>query len=92
MKKVFAVIIAIIVVIMCVVMLQGILKKDEKQGKVTSKDYFAAYHNNKWGVIDSNGDTVIDPSYAEMIIVPNSKSDVFLCTYDVDYTNNTIKN
>lgn len=91
MKKVFAVIIAIIVVIMCVVMLQGILKKDEKQGKVTSKDYFAAYHNNKWGVIDSNGDTVIDPSYAEMIIVPNSKSDVFLCTYDVDYTNNTYK-
>lgn len=91
MKKVFAVIIAVIVLIMCVVMLQGILSKDDKQGKVVSKDYFAAYDNNKWGIIDSNGDTVIPPSYAEMIIVPNSKSDVFLCTYDVDYTNNTYK-
>lgn len=91
MKKVFAVVIAIIVIIMCVVMLKGILTKDDKQGKVTSKDYFAAFQNNKWGVIDSNGDVVIDPSYAEMIIVPNSKNDVFLCTYDVDYDNNTYK-
>ena len=91
MKKVFAVIVAIIVIIMCIVMLKGILSKDTKQGKIVSKDYFASYQNNKWGVIDSNGDNVIDPSYAEMIIVPNSKNDVFLCTYDVDYDNNTYK-
>ena len=91
MNKVFAVIVAIIVIIMCIVMLKGILSKDTKQGKIVSKDYFASYQNNKWGVIDSNGDNVIDPSYAEMIIVPNSKNDVFLCTYDVDYDNNTYK-
>ena len=91
MKKVFAVIVAIIVIIMCIVMLKGILSKDTKQGKIVSKDYFASYQNNKWGVIDLNGDNVIDPSYAEMIIVPNSKNDVFLCTYDVDYDNNTYK-
>ena len=91
MKKVFAVIVAIIVIIMCIVMLKGILSKDTKQGKIVSKDYFASYQNNKWGVIDSNGENVIDPSYAEMIIVPNSKNDVFLCTYDVDYDNNTYK-
>lgn len=91
MKKVFAVIVAIIVIIMCIVMLKGILSKDTKQGKIVSKDYFASYQNSKWGVIDSNGDNVIDPSYAEMIIVPNSKNDVFLCTYDVDYDNNTYK-
>lgn len=91
MKKVFAVIVAIIVIIMCIVMLKGILSKDTKQGKIVSKDYFASYQNNKWGVIDSNGDNVIDPSYAEMIIVPNSKNDVFLCTYNVDYDNNTYK-
>ena len=91
MKEVFAVIVAIIVIIMCIVMLKGILSKDTKQGKIVSKDYFASYQNNKWGVIDSNGDNVIDPSYAEMIIVPNSKNDVFLCTYDVDYDNNTYK-
>ncbi len=90
-KKVFAVIIAFIVLIMCIFMIKGILDKDETKENISSKDYFAAYENNKWGVIDSSGNIVIDPSYQEMIIVPNSKSDVFLCTYDVDYDNGEYK-
>ena len=53
MKKVFAVIVAIIVVIMCVVMLKGLLGKSEENKAVSSIDYFPAYQNNKWGVIDS---------------------------------------
>ena len=86
MKKVFAVIIAIIVLIMFIFVIKGILTKDEeKGGKIVSKDYFVLYQNNKWGVIDSSGNTVIDPSYAEMIVIPNSKNDIFLCTYDVNY-------
>lgn len=85
MKKVFAVIIAIIVVIMFIFMIKGLLTKDKDQGKIISKDYFTCFKDNKWGVIDSNGKNIIDPSYAEMIIIPNSKNDIFLCTYDVDY-------
>jgi hypothetical protein len=84
-KKVFAVIVAIAVVIMFIFVLKGILSKDKEQVKITSKDYFVAFKDNKWGVIDSNGNTIIDPSYEEMIIIPNSKKDVFLCIYDVDY-------
>ena len=91
-KKVFAVIILFVVIIMCIVMLKGILAGgEEKQENITSIDYFAAYNNNKWGVINSNGDIVIDPSYAEMIIVPNSKKDIFLCTFDVNYDDGTYK-
>ena len=91
-KKVFAVIILFVVIIMCIVMLKGILAgEEEKQEKITSIDYFSAYNNNKWGVINSNGDIVIDPSYAEMIIVPNSKKDIFLCTFDVNYDDGTYK-
>ena len=91
-KKVFAVIILFVVIIMCIVMLKGILAgEEEKQENITSIDYFAAYNNNKWGVINSNGDIVIDPSYAEMIIVPNSKKDIFLCTFDVNYDDGTYK-
>ena len=85
MKKVFAVIIAIIVVIMFIFMIKGLLTKDKDQRKIISKDYFTCFKDNKWGVIDSNGENIIDPSYAEMIIIPNSKSDIFLCTYDVNY-------
>jgi len=84
-KKVFAVVIAIIVFIMFIFIIKGILDKDEEQVIITSKDYFAVYKNNKWGVIDSNAQTVIEPSYEEIITIPNSKNDVFLCIYDVNY-------
>ena len=84
-KKVFAVIIAIAVVIMFVFIIKGILGKGNEQGKITSESYFAAFKDNKWGIINSTGNAVIDPSYQEMIVVPNSKKDVFLCTYDVNY-------
>lgn len=84
-RKVLAVMVAIAVVIMFVFVIRGILIKDEEQDKITSKDYVAILKDNKWGVIDSNGDTIIDPSYGEMIIIPNSKNDVFLCVSDVNY-------
>lgn len=85
MKKVFAVIIAIIVIIMFVFILKGIFSKNNNTGKILSKNYYAVFKDNKWGVIDSTGDYVIDPSYKEMIIVPDKKTGVFLCTYDVNY-------
>ena len=84
-KKVIAVIVAIIVIIMSVFVIQGIFSRESEGGGITSKTYFAAYKDNKWGVIDETGETVIDPSYEEMIIIPNNKTDVFLCTYDVNY-------
>ena len=85
MKKVFAVAIAIIVIIMFIFIIKGLLTKDTTSGKITTKSYFTSYKDNKWGVIDSTGNNVIDPSYKEMIIVPNSKKGVFICTYDVNY-------
>ena len=85
MKKVFAVIIAIIVVIMFIFIIKGILTNNKDEGKITSQDYFVSYKDNKFGVINAKGENVIDPSYEEMIIIPNSKNDVFLCTYDVNY-------
>lgn len=90
-KKVFAVIVAIIVVIMFIFIIKGILTKDKEQVKITSKDYFVVFKDNKWGVIDSIGNTVIAPSYEEMITIPNSKNDVFLCVYDVDYSTGNYK-
>lgn len=84
-KKVFAVIIAFVVLIMFIFMIRGLFERDGEQTRITSKDYFAAFQNNKWGIIDSTGAVVIDPSYEEMMVVPNSKKDVFLCTFDVNY-------
>ena len=85
MKKVFAVIIAIVVIIMFIFIIKGLLTKETTTGKIISKSCFAVYKNNKWGVIDETGNYVVDPSYAEMIVIPNSKIGVFICTYDINY-------
>lgn len=84
-KKVIAVILAIIVFIICIFIIKGLLTKDNETGKISSLSYFSSFKDNKWGVIDSFGNIVIDPSYQEMIIIPNSKKEIFLCTYDVNY-------
>ena len=91
MKKVFAVVIALIVFVMCIYMIVGLLKKGNTQGEIVCNEYFSAFKDNKWGVIDSYGNTVIEPSYREMIIIPNKKRDIFLCTYDINVKDNTYK-
>ena len=91
-KKVIAVIIALLVIIMFAVIISKLLKPSSKlQEKTVAKTYFSAFTNNKWGVINSNGEEVITPSYDEMVIVPNKEKAVFIVTYDTDYANGTYK-
>lgn len=81
-KKVFAVIIAIIVVVVFVMAIKQLLNMDllSKNGN----EYFALYEQDKWGIIDNKGNQVISPSYAEMIIIPDSTKDIFICTYEIN--------
>ena len=83
--KVIAVIVAFAVIIMFIFMIKGLLTKEKTTGKISSQSYFSVYKDNKWGVIDQTGEYVIDPAYQEMIVIPNSKQDVFICTYDINY-------
>lgn len=92
MKKVFAVIIAIAVIIMFVIGIKKLISSnDKKVEKVVAQKYFAVYSNDKWGVIDSKGNIIINPSYDEAIVIPDTTKGIFICTYDVDYTKNTYK-
>ena len=88
--KIVAVIVAFAVIIMFGLAIKHLLTYDVTEffGK---KEYFALYSENKWGVINSAGETVISPSYAEMLVVPDSTEDVFLCVYEVDTQNATYK-
>lgn len=88
-QKVFAVIIAIAVFIMFIFIIKNVLK--ERKETTKEYEYFALYSQNKWGVINQDGNEVINPSYQEMIIIPDKTKDVFLCTYDVDEDNGTYK-
>lgn len=90
-KKVIAVILVILVIIMFIVGIRKLLttSSNEVVTKVTS--YFPVYTNEKWGVIDNTGKIVITPEYTEMITIPDSKTDLFIITYDVNYQDNTYK-
>lgn len=83
-KKVFAVIIAIIVLIMFIVIVKNLVDKGKDQKNTIPIEYYALYKDEKWGVINTLNEIVIEPMYQEMIIVLNSQKDVFLCTYDVN--------
>lgn len=52
--------------------------------------YFILYLNNKYGVINSKGDIIIEPNY-DKIIIPNPQKAVFVCSNN-DNTKNIILN
>ena len=91
-KKVFAVLVLFIVIIMFIVGIKKLFTTGiTSTGKITAVSYFPVYSDGKWGIINSNGDTIIKPQYEEMPVVPNNSQAVFICTYDVDYENGTYK-
>ena len=88
--KIVAVIIAIAVIIMFGIAIKHLLSYDITK-TMAKKEYFSVYSENKWGVINSSGEIVITPSYAEMVIVPDSTQEVFLCVYEINEENGTYK-
>ena len=89
-KKVIAVIIAILVIFMFVIGLKELLTgKSELGGKTFITGYYAIYENGKWGVIDTKQNIIIEPTYDEMIIVPEHSKPVFICTINTNYEENT---
>lgn len=92
MKKVFAVIFAIAVIIMFIAGIKKLMNPAEKADEmVIAQKYFPVYTKNKWGVIDSKGEIIINPTYDEAIIIPDNTKAIFICMTDVDYINNTYK-
>ena len=89
-KKVFAVIIAFLVIIMFGITIRELLKDSPKTNeKVFSLAYYTIYENEKWGVLDTKGNIIIEPTYEEMIIIPDNTKPVFICTENVNYDNST---
>ena len=91
-KKVFAVIIAIAVIVMFVIGIQKLFTEESNtQTRTVALRYFPVYTNEKWGVIDSSGNIIINPEYDEYIVIPDNSKPVFVCTVNVDYDNNTFE-
>lgn len=91
MKKVFGVAIAFAVLIMVIFSIVKLIKNHKDANTLSTTAYFTALDNGKWGVINNQGNVVIEPTYDEMIVIPNNQKDIFICTYDVNDTDNTYK-
>lgn len=89
-KKVIATIVAFIVFIMVIVSIRRLLTSKPKTKEVTTAEtYFSVYTDGKWGVIDNTGKYIVNATYDEMIIIPDKNKDLFICTYNADYDNET---
>lgn len=92
-KKVFAVIATIVIIILFIVGIKQILKADKNTlaSKNIELHYFTLFKDGNWGVINSSGDTIIEPANSEMVVIPNKAKPVFICTYEVNYIDGTYK-
>ena len=87
-KKVIATLIALFVFVMIIVSIVMMFNKKEVK-EVVNVEYFSLLSNNKWGVINSNGDVVIEAKYDEMIIIPDKTKDIFIYNSNVNYKDET---
>lgn len=91
-KKVVAVIIALLVIAMFIIGLRELLKEqDNIKDKTFITAYYPIYENGKWGVIDTKQNTVIQPTYDEMIIIPDNSKPIFVCTINTNYETGTFE-
>jgi len=90
-KKVLGVIVAILVIIMVIVSIVNVIKNGEDKKKVKSYSYYTVYENGKFGVINNEGETVINPEYTEIVLIPNKDVPIFICTYDLNDQDGTYK-
>lgn len=90
-KKVFGVIIAFAVLIMMIILIVNIVKTSKEKVEIKKQTYYVSYQNGKFGVIDNNGENVINPEYDEIIAIPDKEKPIFVCTYDVNDEEGTYK-
>ena len=92
-KKVFAVVTVVVVIILAIFGIKKILKSDKNTiiSKNIELHYFTLFKNGNWGVINSSGETIIEPANGEMIEIPDKSKPVFICTYDVSTVDDSFK-
>lgn len=92
-KKVFAVVAVVVVIILAIFGIKKILKSDKNTiiSKNIELHYFTLFKNGNWGVINSSGETIIEPANGEMIEIPDKSKPVFICTYDVSTVDDSFK-
>lgn len=81
-NKFIIVIIAIIIAVIGIFLTYKVINQKNKEyeiTKVNSYNYFVLKHEGKYGVIDKNGNIILDSKYDE-IKIPNPEKPLFICS------------
>lgn len=92
-KKIFIIlgIIILVIISICVIINRNKNNNLEYQiEEVKEIDYMVFMENNKYGVINRNGEVIVSPYYDE-IQIPNPSKPLFICMYDYDVEKNQYK-
>ena len=83
-KKVIGAVVGVIILLIAVIVAIGIYRQSQRNyeiEEVKEYQYFKIYEEGKYGVINKEGNIIIEPQYA-MIMIPNPSKPVFVC-YEV---------
>ncbi len=91
-KKAIAIIIVIILIVSAIIIIKKInqSKINYEITQITNYEYFKYSENEKIGIIDREGNIVIEAKY-DNIAIPNPMKDIFIC-YNNDVEKSTILN
>ena len=84
MKKKLWIILAIVIIILTAIFIIYKIKDSKINYEIEQVEqylYFKYYDNEKMGIIDHNGNIIIDAQY-DNIVIPNPEKDVFICYVD----------
>lgn len=99
-KKIIGIVVALIIVILVIAtIITIIVKKKQDTEEMLQYDieeiseieykYFILYLNDKYGVMDSKGNIIVDTKY-DKVVIPNSKKAVFICSNEGDEKNTVL--
>ena len=90
-KKKVAIILGIIIFLILTIIIAININKtpnfDYQLEEIKEIDYIVLMENNKYGVINKNGEVLIEPCYDE-VQIPNPSKPIFICLYDYDNDKN----
>lgn len=86
-KKIIGIVIAVLIIAIIVAVVAIIVGNHNKKVKEyvieeiaeIEYQYFILYANEKYGVIDTKGNIIVDTKY-DNVIIPNPKKEVFICS------------
>lgn len=86
-KKLIRLLLLVILIVIIVVVVVNLAKnKKITYSEVTEYNYFITSINGQSGVIDKNGNTIIEAQY-DYIQIPNPSKPIFVCLYDYNVDN-----